>query len=43
MKVKELEKVEKYQQEKKTNIGYKNFHFMLDVSYAATYIIKSDG
>ena len=43
VKVKELEKVEKYQQEKKTNSGCKHFHFILDVLYAATYIIRSDG
>ena len=30
-------------QEKKTNSGYKHFHFILDVSYVATYIIRSDG
>ena len=32
-----------FQQEKKTNSGYKHFHFILDVSYVAAYIIRSDG
>ena len=32
-----------FYQEKKTNSGYKHFHFILDVSYVATYIIRSDG
>ena len=32
-----------FQQEKKTNSGYEHFHFILDVSYVATYIIRSDG
>ena len=26
-----------------TNSGYKHFHFILDVSYVAAYIIRSDG
>ena len=32
-----------FQQEKKTNSGYKHFHFILDVSYVAAYTLFTNG